>query len=171
MHQRHSGMDVVELPQTHPGQVGISVVCDCSSPAFCWQQPVPAGRVGHLNCVRNLGAYFDASMSMSTHISHVISFSFYQLWCIRAIRMSIPTSTAVQLVNSLLAGLPACQLHRVQAISNSTARLVYGRRNKVHVTPLLRDKLHWLCIRERVLFTGVQGTKRRCTVLHRQLLF
>ena len=78
-------------------------------------------------CVRNLEAYFDASMSMLTHIGHIISFSFYQLRRIRAIRKSIPTSTDVQLVNSfvvsrvdycnsLLAGLPACQLDRVQAI-------------------------------------------------------
>ena len=100
---------------------------------------------------------------MSTHIGHVVFSSFYQLRRICAIRKSIPTSNAVQLVNSfvvsrvdycncLLAGLPACQLNRVQAILNSVARLVYGRRNNEYVTPLLRHKLHWLRIRERVQF-------------------
>ena len=75
----------------------------------------------------------------------------------------MPTSTIVQLVsnfvvsrvdycNNLLAGLPACQLNRVQAILSSAARLVYGRRNNELVKPLLRDKLHWLRIRERVQF-------------------
>ena len=56
----------------------------------------------------------------------------------------------VDYCNSLLADLPACQLDRVQAILNSAARLVYGRRNNEHVTPPLRDKLHWLRIGERV---------------------
>ena len=40
-------------------------------------------------CVRNLAAYFDASMGMSTHIGHVIFSSFYQLRRIRAIRKLI----------------------------------------------------------------------------------
>ena len=121
------------------------------------------GAVTPTVCVRNLEAYFDASMSMLTHIGHVISSSFYQLRCIRAIRKSILISTDVQLVNrfvvsrddycnSLLAGLTACQLDCVQAILNGAARLVYGRQHNKHVTPLIRDKLHWLRIRERVQF-------------------
>ena len=121
------------------------------------------GVVTQTVCVRNLGAYFDASMSMSTHIRHVISSSFYQRRRIHAIRKSIPTLTAVQLIdsfivsrvdyyNNLLAGLPACRLDRVQAIINSAARLVYGRRNNERVSPLLRDKLHRLRIRARVQF-------------------
>ena len=35
---------------------------------------------------------------------------------------------------------------------NSAVRLVYGRRNNEHVTPLQRDKLYWLRIGERVQF-------------------
>ena len=98
------------------------------------------GAVTPTVCVRNLGAYSDASMSVLTYIGYVISSSFYQLQLIRAIRKSISTSTAVQFVNSfvvsrvdycnsLLAGLPACQLDRVQAILNGAARLVNGHRN------------------------------------------
>ena len=81
--------------------------------------------------VRNLDVYFDASMSMATHVSRLVSTCFYQLG-------SISTSSAVQLINSfvisridycnsLLAGLPAYQLDRVQSILNFAARLICGR--------------------------------------------
>ena len=96
--------------------------------------------------VRNLGSYFDASMSMATHVCHLVSACFYQLRRVLAIRLSIPTSTAVQLINSfvisridycnsLLAVLPAYQLNRVQSILNFAARLIYGRAKYDHVRP------------------------------------
>ena len=81
----------------------------------------------------------------------------------RAIRQSIPTSTAVQLINSLiishidycnnlLAGLPVYQLDRVQSILNFAARLIYGRAKYDHITPIPRDKLHWLRVPERIKY-------------------
>ena len=113
--------------------------------------------------IRNLGAYFDANMDMATHIRQLIRESFYQLRRIRAIRRSIPTSTALRLVNSfvvskfdycnsLLAGLPAYQLQKVQSILNYAAHLIYGRRKYDHVTPLRRDDLHWLRVPQRVRY-------------------
>ena len=77
-----------------------------------------------------------------------------------AIRRSISTSTEVQLINSfiisridyfnsLLAGLPAYQLDRVQSILNFAIRLIYERAKYDHVTPILRDKLHWLRVSQR----------------------
>ena len=121
------------------------------------------GDVTPIDSARNLGAYFDASMNMTTHVGRIISSSLYQLRRIRAIRKSIPTWTAVQLVNSfvvsrvdycnsLMAGLPSSQLERVQSVLNCAARLIYGRRKNDHVTPLLRDKLHWLHVWERMRY-------------------
>ena len=112
--------------------------------------------------VRNLGAYFDASMSMATHVSRHVSTYFYQLRRVRVIRRSIPTSTTVQLVssfamsridyyNSQLAGLPAW-LDRVQSILNLAARLIYGRAKYDHVTPILRNKQHSLRVSERIQY-------------------
>ena len=68
--------------------------------------------------VRDLGAYIDSDMSMTTHISRLVSSCFYQLRRIKLILRNLPTSAAVQLVNSfvisridhcnsLLFGLPA----------------------------------------------------------------
>ena len=87
--------------------------------------------------IRNLGAYFDANMDMTTHIKQLVRASFYQLRRTRAIRRSIPTSTAIRLVNSfvvskidycnsLLARLPAYQLENIQSILNYAARLING---------------------------------------------
>ena len=87
----------------------------------------------------------------------------HQLRRIRAIRRSVATSTAIWLVNSfvvskldycnsLLAGLPAYQLEKVQSILNYAARLIYGRRKYNHVTPLLGDDLHWLRVLQTVRY-------------------
>ena len=58
----------------------------------------------------------------------------------------------VDYCNSLTDGLPASQLDRVQSVLNCAVRLIYSRRKNDHVTPLLRDKLHWLHVRERVKY-------------------
>ena len=60
--------------------------------------------------------------------------------------------TRVDYCNSLLAGMPVHQLDRIQLLLKYAARLVYGRRTYNHVTPLLRDSLHWLRVLERVKF-------------------
>src|SRR6218665_1623551 len=73
---------------------------------------------------------------------------FYQLCRIKTIRRFIPTSTAVFLINSfivsrvdycnsLLAGLPICELERIQSVLNSAAHLIYGWTTSDHVTDLL----------------------------------
>ena len=112
--------------------------------------------------VRDLGAYIDSDMSMTNHISRLVSSCFYQLRRIKLIRRSLPTSAAVQLVNSfvisridycnsLLFGLPAYQLHRVQQVLNAAARMIFGGKRQDNITPLL-VKLHWLSVVKRVRF-------------------
>src|ERR1043165_6630484 len=77
--------------------------------------------------IRNLGVHFDSCMTMTTHVSQRVRCCFYQLHRIKTIRRFIPTSTAVILVksfivsrvdyyNSILAGLPTCQLQRIQSV-------------------------------------------------------
>ena len=113
--------------------------------------------------VRNLGAYIDSDMSMITHINHLVRTCFYHLRRIKHIRRFITTKTAILLVNSfvisrvdycnsLLVGLPKCHLHRIQLVMNAAARLLYRGKKKDHITPLLRDKLHWLPIAARIQF-------------------
>ena len=112
--------------------------------------------------VRNLGIHLDADLSMQTHVSKTVSACFCVLRRIRSIRHSVTKPLLLTLVVSLvlsrldyssaaLAGLPACQLNRLQSVFNAAARLICGARKYDHVTPLLRE-LHWLCSRERINF-------------------
>ena len=86
--------------------------------------------------VRNLGSWFDSQLSMSTHISKLCSSAFFHLhnMYIRRIRKFLsPVETnslvhafvtsRVDYYNSLLYGLPASQLNKVQ-------RVLHGRMEK-----------------------------------------
>ena len=79
--------------------------------------------------IRDIGAYFDASLNVSTQVGRIISSSFYRLRRIHVILKSIVTSTAVPLFNgfvvprvdycnSLMAGSPACRLELVRSVQN-----------------------------------------------------
>ena len=99
-------------------------------------------------------------MSMRSHISHAAASCFSAMRQIRSIRRSLPSAALEMLVTSLVhsrldycnlvfAGLPACDIRRLQSFLNSSVRLVSGSRIYDHVTSLLRDH-HWLTIAERI---------------------
>ena len=102
---------------------------------------------------------------MTTHISGLqamLSSCFYQLRRIKLIQRKLPTSVAIQLVNSfvisridycnsLMFGLPVYQLHRVQQVLNAAARMIFGGKREDSITPLL-VKLHSLSAVEHVRF-------------------
>jgi len=58
----------------------------------------------------------------------------------------------VDYCNSLLAGVPQYQLHRLQAVMNTAARLVLGVGKFDLIRHLLSDRLHWLPVHKRVQF-------------------
>ena len=77
--------------------------------------------------VRNLGSWFDSQLSMSTHIRNLCSSAFFHLHNISSIRKFLsPVETKslvhafvtsrVDYCNSLLYGLPASQLNKVQRV-------------------------------------------------------
>ena len=110
-------------------------------------------------------------MSLTDHVNRLVRSCFYRR--IKSIRRSLPTFTAIQLVNSfvisrveycnsLLAGLPKYQLDRIQSVLNVAARLIFGWGRYENVTPLLRDRLHWLRVPQRVEF-------KRCLLVYKAL--
>ena len=116
------------------------------------------------NVVRDLGVMLDSFGLMDEHIRYVCRGASHSLWRISKIRKLLDQSSAEKLVhafvtskldycNSLLFGLPAYKLSKLQHIQNSAARLVTGRKRGRHIdmTSLLND-LHWLPIDERVRF-------------------
>jgi len=116
-----------------------------------------------VSSVRILGVMLDSDLSMSSHVSRTVSTCFFQLRRLKSIRRSLPLEAAKTVINSfvisrvdycngLLAGTTKGHLRRLQSILNASARLLLGGNKCDHVTPLLRDNLHWLRFEQRVLY-------------------
>lgn len=123
---------------------------------------VGASEVAPQSAARNLGVWFDSNLSMSTHISKTSSSGFYFLYNIRRIRKYLTReltetlihafiSSRVDYCNSLLYGLPKCQLNKLQRVQNAAARLVFQESKYCRISPLLRS-LHWLPVKYRIDF-------------------
>jgi len=111
---------------------------------------------------RDLGIYIDEGLTMRTHITNVVSNCFGALRQVRSIRRSLPTHAISTLVTSLVlskldycniiyAGLPRCDIDRLQSTLNAAVRLTTGARKYDHVTELLQDR-HWLRMPERIQY-------------------
>ena len=110
--------------------------------------------------VRNLGVMFDADLSMSTQVSTICKSMLFQLRKISSIRNYLTQSVTQTLVtslilsrldycNSLLSGITAENLSKLQLIQNHAARLIKRTKKHDHITPVLVE-LHWLPVRQRI---------------------
>jgi hypothetical protein len=113
--------------------------------------------------VRDLGVTLDAQLSMKKHVDGVVRSCFYQLRQLRSIRRSVPTdamrtlvhafiSSRVDYCNAVLYGVSSTVTRRLQAVLHAAARLITGVRRNDHITPTLRDTLHWLPVSQRITF-------------------
>ena len=109
------------------------------------------------------------------NVNRLVRSCFNQLRRIRFIRRSLTTTVATRLVNffviarvvieycnSILIGLPKYQLRRVQSVLNVAARIAYRQACFQHITPTLRDRLHWLRVPQRIDF-------KRCLLVFKAL--
>ena len=90
--------------------------------------------------VRNLGPSFDCNLDMSSHISKQCASAFYHLHNISRIHRFLSTdatTSRVDYCNSLLYGLPASHLNKVQRVLKAAARLVCRAPRYCRITPLL----------------------------------
>ena len=87
--------------------------------------------------VRNLGSWFDSHLNMSIHISKLCASAFCHLYNIGRIRKFLRgfVTSRVDYCNSLLYGLPAIQINKMQRVLNAAARLVSRAPRYCHVTP------------------------------------
>jgi len=115
-----------------------------------------------VSIVRDLGIYLESRLTMTAHISRTVSNCFAALRQVRSVRRTLPmrvmsshvtalVQTCFDCCNASLAGLPTCQLNRLQSVPHAAARLVCGARNYDYVTPLLQD-LHCMSVPDRITF-------------------
>ena len=102
----------------------------------------------------NLGVLWDSRLSVKAHVNQTCRTSYMHISNISAFRRMLTKDAAETLVhafvssrldycNSLLYGLPASTLKKLQLIQNHAARVVTGAWKYDRITPVLR-KLHWL---------------------------
>ena len=106
--------------------------------------------------------WFDSDFSFSKHMQNVCKSCFVQLRDFRNIRQFLTHDAAVSVANAFaISRLDYCNshfrslskfnLHRLQSIQNSAARIVTNSSKFTRITPVLR-KLHWLPVQFRSEF-------------------
>ena len=106
--------------------------------------------------------WFDFDFSFSKHVQNVCKSYIIQLRNFRNIRQFLTQDAAVSVANafvsslldysnSLFRSLSKFNLHRLQSIQNSAARIVTNLSKYIRITPVLR-KLHWLPVQFRSEF-------------------
>ena len=112
--------------------------------------------------VVNLGLKMDSNLTFSPHINMILSQCYRLIGNIAKIRKFLSTNHIKTLVNSIvvskldncnsiLYGISAHDLNRLQVLQNSCARLIFNKNRFSHSSELLRE-LHWLPVRQRVIF-------------------
>ena len=111
---------------------------------------------------KNLGVVFDKNMGMKTQVSSICRTGFHNLRNLSSIRNILDNDTAktaahafvtsgLDYCNSLLYGLPECQMKKLQLVHNAAARVVVKKRKFDHISEDLKN-LHWLPVKSRIDF-------------------
>ena len=130
-------------------------------------------RVSSVSSVKNLGSWFDSNMNLYVNINNTCKAAYYHLTNVRRIRKYLSNGATQSLVhaliigridycNSMLCGLPAKHIAKLQRVQNSAARLVFNIPRYSHITPVLIS-LHWLPVKFRIDFKVILITFK---VLH-----
>ena len=112
--------------------------------------------------VKNLGVILDSHLSMEAQVNSICRRAYFHLRSIGLIRKHLDLQTTKILVhafvastldycNSLLIGLPAKLLKKLQLVQNASARLIFRLRKNEHITSHLKE-LHWLPVQLRIEF-------------------
>ena len=107
----------------------------------------------------------ESDMSMTSHVASISSSMNYHLRNIARIRRFIDKDTCKQAVralitsrldycNSLLINITAKNIKKLPRIQNRSARLIFLANRRDNTSPLIKE-LHWLPVKERILFKTV----------------
>ncbi len=119
---------------------------------------------------RNLGVLFDRHLTMVPHVKQVCRTSYMHLRNIGNIRKTLTresteilihafVSSRLDYCNSLLYGLPATTVSKLQRVQNTAVRILTHTSRYDHISPVLRS-LHWLPVTQRIVFKVLTLTYR-----------
>ena len=110
--------------------------------------------------VRDLGVFIDRELTIEAHVSKTVRGCMYQL---RSVKRSLTldsrralatafVASRINYCNGVLYSVAKGKVQRLQMVLNAAARLVVGMGKFSHVTPILRDVLHWLPVQHRISY-------------------
>ena len=110
--------------------------------------------------VKDLGVIFDPTLSFDSHITALAASCISRLAQINRAKHAFNPNLLVIIINALvLSKLYYCStvcsntsdknLRKLQHVQNFAARIISGKRNSDHITPVLRD-LRWLSVRQQL---------------------
>ena len=112
--------------------------------------------------VTDLGVDLDRHLKMSHHVSRMVQTCTYKLRLINVIRNKLTVPLAEHVINamvtgnlyycnSLLNGITANEICRIQKVQSTAVRLILNRDRRSSATVMLND-LYWLAIKKRVMY-------------------
>ena len=112
--------------------------------------------------LKSFGVTLDSQLSFHQHVNSVCKISYLHLRSMRHVRSCLPPlilrtvacsiiSAKLDYFNSLLYVTTHGNIHKLQLVQNSLARLVTGTRKFDHISPVLA-KLHWLPVSYRITY-------------------
>ncbi|CAC5421345.1 unnamed protein product [Mytilus coruscus] len=127
-----------------------------------YELPFDGTILSDANCVRNLGVFFDKTLSMEQQVTAVSKSCYHQIRTIGNIRSYITENACKTLVcslvtsrldygNALLYNVNFSTIARLQRVQNTAARLITRKRKFDSITPVMMQ-LHWLPVQYRSHF-------------------
>ena len=95
--------------------------------------------------IKSVRSFAVATTIIATSDNSIISHSGCSTWC--GIRINL---VSAGLLYALYLNAPMCELHQLQMLINTAARVVSGRSRIDHIIDFVKDVLHWLPITQRV---------------------
>ena len=119
-------------------------------------------QVSLVQSVKNLGTSIDSNMSLQVNINNICKATYYYITNVRRIRKYLSNQATqtlchaliigrIDYCNSILYGLPAKQIAKLQRLQNSAARLIFKIPRFYHISPILCTLL-WLPAELRIHF-------------------
>ena len=117
--------------------------------------------VSLMDSVKSLGVTIDSRLTFDKHVNNICQVAFH-IRALRHVRVSMSTDimkavasaivcALLDYCNSLLYGVSAASLHKLQRVQNNLARLIKGTENRDRITTVLQA-INWLPVTSRITY-------------------